>query len=151
MTPVFLVRSLPAKSTRFSLLTVARSSPSPSIRTWTCRVKTVWDLEEEAFSAWLAVDLLASPTKHVQCHQGAAVLYCLHWCRWGKHLPRWCYMLACCSVSSICTRPTHLLDLVKCLVRLWPDARWWKSSLKHDEDTTVVYIPYQPSFGMVHE
>ncbi len=44
VTPVFLVRSLPARSTRLSLLQVERSVPSPALRT--CRGENLWGTVE---------------------------------------------------------------------------------------------------------
>lgn len=67
VTPVFFVLSLPARSTRLSLLVTARSSPSPSMRICMWMVKTVCDLDDALFRAWLDVDLLASPAGSTIC------------------------------------------------------------------------------------
>ena len=76
MTPVFFVLSLPAKSTRLSLLVSARSSPSPSMRTCTWMVKTVCEREDVLFRAWPAVDRLASPAGQPHClHQSLKLLH----------------------------------------------------------------------------
>mmetsp|Transcript_33681 Transcript_33681/g.82633 ORF Transcript_33681/g.82633 Transcript_33681/m.82633 type:complete len:224 (-) Transcript_33681:469-1140(-) len=63
VTAVFLVRSDPARSTRFSLLTVVLSAPSPLARLSRYTVNTQWLRDDVLFRMWLAVARLPSPAK----------------------------------------------------------------------------------------
>ena len=63
VTLVFFTRSDPARSTRFSLETTVRSSPSPTERLSRCTVNTQCDREEVLFNTWSATARLRSPAK----------------------------------------------------------------------------------------
>ena len=71
--PVFLVRSDPARSTRFNLLTDIFSLLSTRDRLSTNRVKRQWDLLECLFSLCSLIVLFISPSKYIYRHSSSLV------------------------------------------------------------------------------